>query len=194
MEEQPNPEGIKSPDFLNEQLRMSLDISDRAFEHLPEVNPIDLETKKEQYRVLLGTWERTPEGDIKLKVESVMEVPDQPHYYVEGKESVDNINIPALRQTVQYVSENDEASKGLELVGDIHTHPITQEELEPNQRPWMLSPEDIEAMVESYENGSLSADRPFIFGIAAPMPDGKTGYKFYRLIKSSEGYATQEVK
>jgi hypothetical protein len=184
---EPKLEEFKSLDFLDERVRLSLDITNEAFDHLPEVTQEDLAKKTERYRALLGRWDKVDEESVKLIVEAVLQDPEQVHYS-EQEGEVHAVNIPSLQLLASSVKKFSEEFSNLELVGEIHTHPTTQDELDPDQRPWMPSVEDKDAMMKCYDRGELGPDRPFVFGIAAPMSDGKTGYKFYRVVKVEDGY------
>lgn len=204
--------------ILNEKINIVMTMSDEVFHCLPEVSLEDLQTKRERYRLLLGKWEieepslyyspvRIKEKGYRLiserlefkdpknlliSVEAVLEIPD-PAYYVEKNGRISGINLLAIKKLISDLRNNHSGYSQLVLVGDIHTHPTLQNELDDHQRPWHPSSLDIKYLADTYKCGELDGSQPFIFGIAGAIGSGKTGYAFYRLIKANGDYLARAV-
>ncbi len=206
-------------DILDEKTNIIMTMSEEVLHHLPEVSFEDLQKKRERYRLLLGKWEiedptfycspvqmegkgyRFISGKWEIKdpknllisVEGVLEIPD-PAYYIEKKGSINDINFPAIKKLISNLRNYHSGYSQLALVGEIHTHPTIQGELEDNQRPWHPSFWDIKYLVDTYKRGELDSNQPFIFGIAGAIGRGKTEYAFYRLIKTNGDYSIRTVE
>ena len=193
METGPGPKEIEKEqiNFNNPELRVVLDISPEADNHLPVISPEDLKTKRERFRLFYGKTESVSHDKIKVKIEAVTELPDQPDFYEEGNAGVRIKNIQRAKLVLDKAMEQE----GLDwqFIGEIHTHPITQSELEENQRPWHPSPEDEQGWKSFYESGFLKSGQPCIFGIAGSY-EGKTGYAFYRVIKHENDWGIQRIE
>ena len=58
----PAPEAAPSIDFLDENLVVSFSLEEGAANYLPEVSPEDLESRRERYRIFLGTHTVAADG------------------------------------------------------------------------------------------------------------------------------------
>lgn len=181
----------KPVDFLSNELNITISISDEAFEHFPEVSEVEMKTGQEKFRILLGnhTKELT---SVNINIEAIMEIVEPYGYYHEGIEEITGINIQALEELVKGLKDKEEY-KGLKIVGDLHTHPVKQSQLDPDQRSFHLSQGDIDCMISHYTNGELDANSPYVFMIAGSLEDGKTGYAYYRVIKDGDKYHAVNV-
>ncbi len=168
--------------FLKPERRISVEISNQAFEHFPEISPEELESKQERYFLLLGN--SGIEGSVKIN--GVMQLEDTTGFYQEGRESVAGVNISALKSIADGVRTLGPEYTSWHFVGEMHTHPVIQEELDVNQRSHHPSEEDIQAWIACYERGELTGDTPFIFAIAGAQENGSTGYAYYRVVKESD--------
>ena len=186
-------EQIQRPNFFDENIKITMEIDPEAAEYLPVITPEDLETKRERYRIFLGTWSRTIEGGH-ARIEGVCDFSDEPGFLREGEEEV-VVNFDAVKNSIEAIKQTNKEYAHLEIVGEIHTHPLFKEEMDDNLRPWIPSTGDVDAIVEEIEKGNIKADRPFIMAIAVPSPnrDGKTVYAYYRLVKRGEKYLLDRV-
>lgn len=192
--ERPNlREHISSVDFLSEETRLQLSLAKEAALYLPQISTEELETRKEQFRILLGKIITEESGLVTVHIQSVLEMDEQDHgYYQEGIEMVTGVNIPAIKSFVENLKEGEEDYG--EFIGDIHTHPIQEKDFEDGIKPWDPSSEDIDDVVRNYESGALASDKPYIFGIASPDDEGNTLYSFYRIVKKEQGYSCVRVE
>lgn len=140
----------------------------------------------------MGTWAVKSPEEVRVNIESVMEIPDDPIYYQESREEITGINFTAINRLVNKIAKNETEFKNQILVGEMHTHPITENQLSDPNRPWHPSRGDVESIVQAYAQGELSPNQPFLFGIAGPYR-GKTGYAFYRIIKNGNRYDFRHV-
>ncbi len=189
----PTGEQITPLNFFDERTKMTMEIDPEAAEHLPVITTTDLETKRERYRMFLGTWDRTAEGGH-IRIEAVCDFSDEPDFLREGEKEV-VVNFDAVKKGVDDIKRANEEYAHLEIVGEIHTHPLFKEEMDDNLRPWIPSTGDVEAIVEEIKKGNIKTDRPFIMAIAVPSPnrDGKTVYAYYRLVGRGEKYLLDRV-
>lgn len=186
-------EQIQPLNFFDERYKLTMEIDPEAAEYLPVITTEDLETKRERYRIFLGTWSRTVEGGH-VRIEGVCDFSDEPGFLREGEEEV-VVNFDAVKKSVEDIKQANKEYARLEIVGEIHTHPLFKEEMDDNLRPWIPSTGDVDAIVEEIKKGNIKADRPFIMAIAVPSPDrnGKTVYAYYRLVKRGEKYLLDRV-
>lgn len=190
-----SPEYRAPVDFLDERVNVSVEMTKEAFANLPEINQNDLTTKRERYRLMCGRWDVLGDNEVRVVIEAVLEMPNQPIYYTETKNRIRGVNLPAINEAIDQLRRMRPEYRHLELVGDFHTHLNTQdEELTPHGRPWHPSQGDIESIALSYESGILKTSHPFLFGIAGPFEGGQTGYSFYRIIKNAKGYDFRRVE
>lgn len=178
-------------DFTNPDLKVRIDISPEAEKHLPKISNEDLWQSQERFRFLYGYLEPQGPGEVKINITAVCELPDQPDTYTEGKGLVDKVNISKAKQKLDYATKKLGITG--HIIGEIHTHPISQSELEAHQKPWHPSPEDEKAWISFYESGFLKADTPFIFGIAGAY-ENKTGYAFYRMVKKEGKWGIDRIE
>lgn len=178
-------------DFLSRELDMTISISEEAFTHFPEVSEREIETGQEKFRILLGSYVKQLTG-VNVNIDAIMELTEPYGYYHEGIEEIREINIQALKDLVKRLEDSKE-SQGLKMVGDLHTHPVKQSRLHPNQRSFHLSQGDIDCMISHYKDGVINANSPYVFVIAGSLEDGKTGYAYYRVIKDGDKYCVMNV-
>lgn len=181
----------KEINFNDTNLEMDFEITPEADEYLPLISPDDLQAKKERFRIFYGNVNQTKQGKIIVSIDSVIEMPDQPEFYEEATTKIKHINYSHSKDFIDR-SKKQLGEQG-ELIGEIHTHPVTQSELPKNQAPWFPGLEDLDAWVDLYDSGFLKPGQPFIFGIAGAH-EGKTVYAFYRLVKDSEGWYAMMVE
>lgn len=173
--------------MLDEKVDIVMTMSEVAYYWLPVITPQDLQGRRERYRFLLGTWKVAHVKKVLVNIEAVCEVPNDPVYY-EEMDKIRGVNIPALKSLVPVLQERYPEYGRLQLMGEIHTHPILQRELGKHQRPWHLSSTDKGVLVDAYEQGELDSKEPFLMGVAGRIEGGKTGYAFYRLVKIDSEY------
>lgn len=181
-------ESLSSPDFLSEKITIRFDIAEEAAHYLPEVSSEDLKTRREKYGILLGTWNQEDSENVRVRLEAVLEVTeDDPggkgHYYTEDINEVHNINLSAIKNLVEATKRANPEFAHLELIGDIHTHPVLPHSLREDQHPSDMSDGDYKDLMANYQRGDLTSQHPFIVGIAGPDENGETSYAFWRLIK-----------
>lgn len=181
-------------DTLDEKISMEMTMSDEAYGYLPVITRENLKTKKEAYRLLLGTWKIINPRLIQVNVEATFEIPNNPKYYREEKEKIAEVDMLAIKKTISNLKENFSEYRHLVLVGEIHTHPVQQKEINSNDRPWHLSPGDKSSLTSQYKCGNIDPSQPFLLGVAGATEDGKTGYAFYRLIKKNKKYHIRPVE
>jgi hypothetical protein len=177
-------------------LKMTFSFSEEAAKNLPEVSNEDLETGNEKYRILLGNIGKQNNEWINAEIKGVLEADlnEKDLFYKEKKEEV-SPNLDNIKKWVKSIQDSAPEYKDFNFIGDIHTHPITRENnLDKNVSPCTPSDKDIEDVIQQYENGNLSLDEPFIFGIAGRRSlEEDTSYAFYRLIKKDGKYVTEQV-
>ena len=98
----------------------------------------------------------------------------------------------AIKEWIKSIQQANPEFKNYHFVGDIHTHPVKPDELGRNMHSCDYSPGDFEDIRKEYDNGNLSADKPFIFCIAGRVGEN-TKYAFYRFIKRENQYAVEEI-
>lgn len=187
-------------DFLNENLQISFTIEQEVFDNLPRIdNTIlekDLESRREVFNVFLGDFSITDDNTVIVYLDYVLEVPDEEEkkslYYEESELEI-SINLENIKVLVDNLKKENSEFKNVNFIGDIHTHPIKQEELKDTSiTPLMPSDTDIASVVNDYKKGILSANRPFIFAIAG-IVNNQMEYAFYRLVKKDDKYYYQRL-
>lgn len=179
-------------EFLDENLKLTFEIQPEASAWLPEISKEDIALKRERYRIFLGTWSMNPNG-AHVKIEAIYEIPDDPEFYTEGTKEV-TLQLGNIIKQIENLRQQFPEYSKLQIVGDIHTHPVFAEEMTGGLKPWNPSSGDIDDIIRGYENGNIRQDRPFIFGIAVPHHDGRTLYAYYRLSKKDERYRVESLK
>lgn len=186
----------KSIDYLDPEIRISTSFTPEAGEYFPEVSVTDMESGRERYRILLGEVLSDEDGGYQVKVTAAMEADHENeqdrHMYSEGEYEV-STRLDIIKRQIDQVKKALPEYGDLEFVGDIHTHPVSTEDLDNDQEPWHPSVEDINDVIKEYESGNLESDKPFIFGIGSRHED-KTVYAFYRLVRDEEGYKAKRVE
>lgn len=188
------PKSEKRPplDFLDAATQVTFSFHKDAAAWLPEVSKEDLRTRREKYAVLLGRIADGDGGGAHIVVEAVMQMTEEERgYYQEGVGSVENINLGALRNAVAEVQAKHPEYAGMQIVGDVHTHPVTQEEVRVS--PTTPSDADIQSIAEWYKGGELNLHYPFIFGIGCLGEDGEPEYSFYRLVRIDSGFGYKHL-
>ncbi len=187
-----------SIDFLNERLKVSFTVEQNVADNLPIIdNSVfdkKLEAREEIYRAFLGEFTVEKDDSVTVHLTGILEIPDDEetkgHYYNESSLAV-AVNLKNIKTLIDSLKNKDEFKDTI-LIGDIHTHPVKESELKNSLSPLMPSNDDILSIIESYKDGTLSMDRPFIFAIAANI-DNKMQYAFYRLIKKNDKYYYQSL-
>jgi hypothetical protein len=179
-------------DFFNEKLAMTFSIDAEAAKFLPEISDQELKTKKEKYQILLGEIEKSGNGKFNVLIKGILEADENEKdlFYTEGAGQV-MPNIAAIKKWVRDIQAAVPEYQDYKFIGDLHTHPTTPEELD-GLHPCTPSPEDIEDVRLEFENGNLSANEPFVFGIAGRV-GRRTEYAFYRLIKKKNKFSVQLI-
>lgn len=189
-------EEIKELDFLNKDLKVFFNIEKEALEFLPEVTDEEMESGKEKYRILLGNFTQNKGGEVEISIKGILEEEGEfkNNFYREGIEEIVDININNIKKRAKEVSKSYPEFADWELVGEIHTHPVTAGELSEGQNAYDLSQGDFDSVVTEYKNGNLSEDKPFLFGVAGRDASGRMIYKFYRMVKEADKYLVQEIE
>jgi hypothetical protein len=169
---------------LSESVQITIQFTKEAFKLLPEVTRKDYLSGTEQYRHLLGTRE-IKGNHIYILIHQVVDFID---YYKQTPHSLTNIRINEIFEMVR----NASVFKGMELLGDIHTHPVFPGDCKPYQS-WHPSNSDIESMISWYERDYLDPSIPYVYGIGGLLESLETGYNFYHLKKSADGYQNTEI-
>jgi hypothetical protein len=179
-------------DFLDERVRINFSLHPEAAEHLPEVSAEELESRQEQFRILVGRFVR--QGDeVQLTVKGVLwfDETEQHGCFVEGKEEIKSVDLAKIRTEVEGLKRAAPEFKDDELIGEIHTHPILPKDMDSN--PWDPSDPDIDSIIQAYELGALTPDKPYIFAVGGLDADGKMQYTFNRLIRRGGAYVVQRL-
>ncbi len=166
--------------------------SGNPFEQVPTIDYLreDLESRREQYRIFLGIVDVSDSEKPIVHIEGILERGDEdPLYYEEEKEGV-HVGLPAIKLWIDQIRRANPEYSHLEMVGDVHTHPILPQQFRGVYSP---SQEDIDDIVKHYESGVLSPNKPFIFAIAAPDELGQTMYAFYRIVKKGNKYSYKSI-
>ncbi len=187
-------EKLPQIDFLDDKLKLSLSIDPEAATYLPKIEDIEFETKKEKYRVLLGNINQLSNDEINIEIKGMLEADEDEKdlFYSEGVEHV-SPNIGAIEKWVKSIQDAVPEYQDYHFVGDVHTHPVRINELDEGSRPCDPSIGDFNDIISEYNNGNLSADKPFIFCIAGKV-DEQMIYAFYRFIKKDNKYMIEEIE
>jgi len=162
----PAPEAAPSIDFLDENLVVSFSLEEGAANYLPEVSPEDLESRRERYRIFLGTHTVAADGSVHLQIKGTMEMDGDDHgFYKEAAKEITDIKMDKILREVKGIQQTYPEYRDFHLVGDIHTHPFKPSEFEGGISPWDPSQPDIASVADLYRLGLLSSTQPFIFGI-----------------------------
>jgi hypothetical protein len=184
-------EKISNINFLNKDIEMKFSIDEEAVGHIPEVTDKELETGQEKYHILLGDFNQIDENNVDLNIKGILEADENEKdlFYKEKTEAV-TPNLSAIKKWVTKIQSALPEYKNFNFIGDIHTHPITKDnQLDKNVSASSPSNEDVVDIIQEYENGTLSPNEPFIFGIAGRKNLNKeTEYAFYRLVKDNNEY------
>ena len=184
-------------DFSSENFKITFSFDREAVDNLPKVSDNDLKKGDEKYRILLGSIDQQDSGHANILIKGVLEADSKEKelFYYEGKEEV-GPNLGNIKKWVKSIQSSIPEYSDFNFIGDIHTHPITNEnDLDENIDPCTLSNSDIEDIVREYENGNLSFDKPFIFGVAGRNTSQEnTSYVFYRLVKKDGKYIINQIE
>ena len=180
-------------DFLNERTRVSMRMSDEAFGYLPEITSEERETEQERFRTLLGRWQQKGEHEVEVHIEAIVEFEPRELRYLDERHGEVVVDTREIKNLVTNLQATYPEYRQYMLLGELHTHPVLQNELDSHQRSWHFSSGDQEAWINEYKNGVLSNDCPFIFGVAGAMENGKTGYSFYRVVREGKEYSVIHV-
>lgn len=152
--------------------------------------------KSKRYCVMLGKVEIFNNRNVNLKFTAIVEADESEKdlYYEEGIEVV-HPNIANIKKLALSIKENVSELKDSDLIGDLHTHPMTRgNNLDKNVDASTPSKEDVKSIIMEYEKGNLSPEKPFIFGIAGRrIGEEDSTYGFYQLIKRGDKYAVREI-
>lgn len=186
-------ERLPNIDFFNENLNLTFSFEDDVMKNLPEITDVALETGKEQYRIFLGRINQSDINDVNVEIVKVDEIPAGPDegFYEEKTDEV-TVNLRNVKNHANYLCQVMPKLKNCFFVGDIHTHPKKQSDLDDWQHPCNYSEEDLKSICDNYEEGTLSSNEPFIFAIAGR--EGKeTNYVFYHIIKKGDKYEAKVI-
>jgi len=190
----PKKELLSNIDFLDENLDLTFSF-EGAEEILPEITDEDLNNDQERFRILLGELVQLSENKVNIEIKGILEVPDENEekrrLYSEEKGEI-SYNIKNIKDYVKELQEVNPKIKNWHFVGDIHTHSLRQSDLSDWQKTRNCSPTDYEFLCRAYNEGRLSPDEPYIFGIGGR--DGKeTVYSFYRVFIKDGHYRVEEI-
>lgn len=190
-----NPESLhqESINFLSEAIHVEIEISKEAFEHFPEVDRKDIASQTERFRVLLGDWQIVDFNKVRVAVKYTIEIPDQAEFYNESNNHILGVNIPSINNLVESLKEACPEFSQLDIVGEIHTHPVVESEGVQNQKSFWPSRGDISSIVQEYIRGNLSQANPYIFVIGGALESGETGYSYFRITKNFDKYSFAQV-
>lgn len=188
-------EGNKELNFLSEDIKVTLSWDDEVGQNLPEVTDEDIEAKQERFCILMGRVVIKDGSEANIEIQSVIQKTredfEDPTLYKEGVKVV-HVNLAKIIEFAELIKSNVPDCADQELVGDIHTHPVRERELNPGVKPWHPSQGDIGDIVKGYKSGSLSSQKPYIFGIAV-QHEGETSYAFYRMVLVDGVYKARMV-
>ena len=184
-------------DFSNEHLNITFSFDKEVADNLPEVSEDDLKTGNEKYRVLLGNISQQDNNQAHIIIKGILEagLKEKDLFYSEGKEEV-NPNLGNIQKWVKSIQSAIPEYIDFSFIGDIHTHPITSENnLDKNVDSCTPSDGDIKDIIQEYEKGNLSFDKPFIFGIAGrDSSQENTSFAFYRLVRKDGEYLINRIE
>jgi hypothetical protein len=186
MEIKRNLERKKSPDFFDENYRVSVTLAKEARDAIPEITDADLEAEQERFCVFLGDTTYGKNGSI-VNIRAVLEADgkEKDRFYREGKREV-IVDIAAIKQWVSVLKKQIPEIQNMEMVGDLHTHPLHPDVMEIH--PCAVNQGDAQAIINLYEKGILDGSQPYIFAIAGRDREGYTEYRYYRMIKRGKRY------
>ena len=184
-------------DFSNENLKITFSFDEEAINNLPKVSDDDLKTGAEKYRILLGDINQQDSNQVNILIKGILEADsdEKDLFYREDKEEV-KTNLSNIKKWVKSIQNSVPEYSNFNFIGDMHTHPITSEDtLDEGVDPCTLSSSDIKDIIQEYENGNLSFDKPFIFGVAGRnILQENTSYAFYRLVKKDEKFVIDQIE
>ncbi len=187
----------RSIDFLNEKLKITFSFSEEAVDNLPEITDEDLRSGQERYRILLGKVNVINDSEINVEISGILEA-DQNEKGLFYEENIEEVapNLHAIKNWVNHIQNSISEYKDFEFIGDIHTHPITDENnLDIDIDSCIPSDyNDIQDIIQE-EKSNLLPNEPFIFGIAGRKKSDKTtSYAFYRLVKQNNEYSIEQIE
>lgn len=174
--------------LLSASVKIFLQFTKEAYNSLPEVSKSDYQTGIEKYRTLIGTKKQIGNNFFVL----VHHVHDFVDFYKASSYEIEYVDLEQIDLSVKLLSKTQTKFKGMEVVGEIHTHPLLPGECEPVES-WKLSQIDYESILEMYNSNVLTPYRPYVFGVGGLLHGGETGYRFYHLEKYNQGYIPVKV-
>jgi hypothetical protein len=184
----PEQESIEV-NYTDPTLRVELAIDPEAFHYFPEITDEEIQTGQERFFLLLGTY-----SGPKVELKGVFQLEEPAGFYKEGVDEVSEVSMNALEAFFEHIKRSNPEYDGWQIVGDLHTHPTSERhQLEPHQRTFHPSPQDAHAWTQDYKRGVFSPNKPFVFIVAGNLENGQTGYGYYRVIKSEQGYQVTQL-
>jgi hypothetical protein len=181
----------KNPDFLDEHYKVSVTLSEDARESIPEITDEDLENEQERFSVFLGdTTYGQSEAVVNIKAVLQADEKEKDKFYREGKREV-NVDIAAIKKWVEVLKKQIPEIQNMEMVGDLHTHPLHPDDMEMN--PCSVNQGDAQSIINLYENKILDSSKPYIFAIAGLNRERYTEWRYYRMVKRGDQYLACSV-
>lgn len=181
---------LSNVDFLNENLDLTFSFEEDAAMNLPEVTDDQLETELEKFCILLGKPIQLDKDKINIEIKAILEMSNDNNLYSERKNEVE-VYYDDIKEHVNRLQETMSDLKDCYFVGDVHTHPYEQNSFN-KRHPCVYSEVDLKGVCDAYEEGILSSNEPYIFGVGGR--EGKeTHYSFYRLIKKNDKYEIIQI-
>ena len=173
------PENI---DFLSENINLGVRISRSSIEDFPIISDRDMHTKEEKLLFILGSWNNRDSTHLDISIEGVFDCPEA-LVHRPGEITVDYQKAETIFDSLK--KENEE-SLSLSLLGNVHTHPYTEEELK--RHPATPTSHDIEGWkmeaVDSLEQRKI----PQVFGIVSRNEEnGSMQLALYHIVKGRDG-------
>lgn len=177
MERFRSQERERNINFLNENLKVSFEISPEAFQYLPVISKEDIRIGLERFAVLLGIVRINQDGSVHLEIKGVYQETEEDVHrsYKEGVDSV-TYDLKIIQDRAKEIQQDYKEYQNFKFLGDIHTHPSSGI-AEPSRT-------DLLSVIRAYESGDIKVDQPYIFGIGARHVSGEMEYWFYRIIKT----------
>lgn len=176
----------ETPDFASEKIPYKVFISSDASKDFPIISDTEMISHQEKYVNIIGVWE-IKEGKIVIKVESILEIQDDPLTVFNDPDGHTVIaDLGKIEEIFEEVKAQDHTLVGRVILGDIHTHPYTEEEL--GRKVYLPSLEDNENMIKHYKSGSVGKQSPYFFGITVRNKEKEMQIAFYRVIWDGDSF------
>lgn len=180
----PSPELLHNIDMLNPRIQMHLTMPIDVYSSIPKVIPGD---QIERFALFLGEWNMIGPESVHVRFQAVLE--DADGRYIKGEKfKVESPDLQFLENTwvKEIKSAIPEYAQSV-VLGEVHTHPDTEEVSPDSQDKIFASPTDMEGWIYQYEHGMIPRTRPFVFAISGKTGTEEDQINFYRLYTPRPG-------